>query len=638
MRTFVLWAPAFVNLHVGLPKITVDERTTLLRIAASVNWAPGDLDKIALCISPPDNPARGRREMQNWAPAFLSYFTQTEWDEMQDTASTTVHQNIVFQRLICLGARCLGETTLKGVTSLLIYLQMRCRKDRAMVLPGESKKYFLESVKKAFKKRVRDLRHPIAYVLEIPTEAGVLQQEQPALFNSAFPGDALPAPCPVSIVDVADLDNSYGCRGASRVASSAVVAYVTPGSSGASESAMERMFNSMCALQQQNLAILAPSASAQPPRALARLADMSSPASSVPDSPMSPPPLDDARGLAPPQALEGSIAAPLVMLKLAQPALEVTSLYALDVPTAAATATLEGEVGTASSDQRQELPQAVAPQSSMSCHASAVPAGPDAAPAVGLAALETSGPAHLADAARGGADLACKGGPATPPSTPPRRPPMQAVALPLDQPLTASGMLEQYLVMEKGRRGKAAIADAAAAVAAAEPAAVAAAEPAFAAAGASGANAAATADGPPAAPAVVEVPDAAVGQTAAAPAVAASPAAAVAAPPAAPVKVKRQYTKRVAAAPTADGPPAARAEIASPAPPMKKARSSYNFKPTISHEKSRRQFLVRSGELKLKSVAFMYKEDCAAAKAEEDARGLLSTWHGLWGARELFVE
>ena len=119
----------------------------------------------------------------------------------------------------------------------------------------------------------------------------------------------------------------------------------------------------------------------------------------------------------------------------------------------------------------------------------------------------------------------------------------------------------------------------------------------------------------------------------AAPAVAAPPAAAVAAPPADPVK--RKYTKRVAAAPAPLATAGARAEIASPAPPLKKGKSR---DPSICHEKSRFQFLVRSGELLLKSEAFRYNDDCTAAKAEEDAQRLLTTWTGLWNARELFGE
>jgi hypothetical protein len=83
-------------------------------------------------------------------------------------------------------------------------------------------------------------------------------------------------------------------------------------------------------------------------------------------------------------------------------------------------------------------------------------------------------------------------------------------------------------------------------------------------------------------------------------------------------------------------------------PPMKKARAfavvtsadrgfeivkRIRPKPSVNHEKTRSQFLVRSGDLKLKSETFQYINPETMAQAEADARKLHATWVDLWSRR-----
>ena len=233
--------------------------------------------------------------------------------------------------------------------------------------------------------------------------------------------------------------------------------------------------------------------------------------------------------------------------------------------------------------------------------------------------------------------------------------------------LTAMGMLESYLVMEKARRNTRAtpveaLSEEPAAVAA-EVEAEATAEPAVATApelAAAAGDARSVVEGT-AAPAVATAPAAnkrryvkkahprLASEMHAAPA---SPGPAVPAKrgagPAALPPMKRAVPE--AAAVVAAEMPAApldlalavpagpampvRAALAVPSLRMSATADLYRAKPAINHEKTRSQFLVRSGVLGFKSKQFKYSSAASKADAEKNARDLLKNWQDAWGAMQ----
>ena len=66
----------------GLAGVSDDARASLLDIACSGKWEACDLHKIIGALRKPEAPVatpKARREMQRWAPAFISYYTVDEW-------------------------------------------------------------------------------------------------------------------------------------------------------------------------------------------------------------------------------------------------------------------------------------------------------------------------------------------------------------------------------------------------------------------------------------------------------------------------------------------------------------------------------------------------------------------------------
>jgi len=617
--------------------------------------------------------------MQNLAPAFYAYFTLEEWDAMRSTMATDAHQPIVFQRLIGLGARCLGEPTFKAVASLLLLLQMRCNKDMACHLPWEAKKAFLDAVKLAFKRRIRALKAPVEYLTELPADPAFMKAKHASLYAAAFPCGGDPAVCPLSLIDLIAIDASYGCRGSMKSASSVVTQIASPGSStgGFGEGAIVNMFGQMMALQQQSMAVLGAHGNNQP-RALANMALLAAERSPPPSpsnlgSPLadrSPPPSPLTLPLAdrspPPssssQLLEDSLPPP--ESPRSQTALGAQNLMLEDAATAAPAVDLA--VG----------------------HASAVRA-PAGAVAVGVAMLEDAAAAAPAvDLAVGHASaVRAPAGAVAVGVVQDRCPPAQ----PFQADMTVRGLLGDFLDMEKRKRkGTAAVAAAAATASAAAtpaetlgeaapPQAKVAATPAAATAAATASAAAA-----PAPPPAVAAPAAA---TAAAPAAATASASAAPAPPPAvavptaataaaaaahmhlsAAAARKRYIKKSAPRPEADvesaapaviavvEEPAALAVAAGPAvaakptvamepavaePLLKRARthiveevgrrskeamaaSAKKVKPAMQHERTRRQFLVRGGSLNIKSVSFKYSDVADMPNVESRARAHLA--------------
>jgi hypothetical protein len=109
---------------------------------------------------------------------------------------------------------------------------------------------------------------------------------------------------------------------------------------------------------------------------------------------------------------------------------------------------------------------------------------------------------------------------------------------------------------------------------------------------------------------------------------AAEPIADVAGPAAEPIQIVN--VAGTASEPTVDvAEPAAEPPTAVLAP-MPETLTLRRKMPTVNHEKTRRQYLVRSGNLGLKSVNFKYGSAAEQVQAEADARRLLQTHLAMW--------
>ena len=204
----------------GFAGMSDDARASLLDVACSAKWEADDLRKIIGALRKPDAPAaapKARREMQRWAPAFISYFTVDEWHMLQDPKVAQGDKwDITLQRIIQLGGRTLSEGTFKGIASFLLLLSNQ----HARNLPTATKASVLSKVKEHFRNRLRRKGAPAQehHIVELPPSPAALKATYPDLYGKVFAHEPPTEPiASFSLIEWAAVDASYGCRGSGDV-------------------------------------------------------------------------------------------------------------------------------------------------------------------------------------------------------------------------------------------------------------------------------------------------------------------------------------------------------------------------------------------------------------------------------------
>ena len=193
----------------GLPEISAEQRASLMELAALAPWKPEHEAAVmnALKEKEKKDGAKTRRPMQHFAPQFMGFFTASEWEGELQTRKLDVARSCIFKRMAALGARNLAEPSAKCMASMLLFLTA----PDALQLAPHYKQNFFKDVKVAFKRYVRHLAAPDPYFAVLPSDKD-LRQAHPDLWRTIF-GDQSTSVIRADINGLISLDQSYTCRG-----------------------------------------------------------------------------------------------------------------------------------------------------------------------------------------------------------------------------------------------------------------------------------------------------------------------------------------------------------------------------------------------------------------------------------------
>ena len=198
-----------------LQSVSAEDLAKLHDLAASVSWAEGDLALVMSCLTPPLPESRGkksRRPLQHFSPSFLNYFTASEWALLQAPISYGEKADVCMRRILELGGRNLDEPAMKMMNSLLLLLS----DPNAARMQASQKRVYLDTLKKTFKARVRVAPAPPHYITMLPPAPSDVAKSHPKLYAAAFPivggQESKPTPCAIALSALNAVDNSYGCR------------------------------------------------------------------------------------------------------------------------------------------------------------------------------------------------------------------------------------------------------------------------------------------------------------------------------------------------------------------------------------------------------------------------------------------
>ena len=108
----------------GLTDLSAERRASLLDIAAAARFAAEDEAMVMMLLSESSDARNStRRPMQNFSPAFLSYFVEAQWADLLDPqVQSMLKFNIVQRCLATLSGRNLSEFTLRFVASFFLFI------------------------------------------------------------------------------------------------------------------------------------------------------------------------------------------------------------------------------------------------------------------------------------------------------------------------------------------------------------------------------------------------------------------------------------------------------------------------------------------------------------------------------------
>lgn len=199
--------------------LTVDEMAMLSALAVGVAWAGTDAQTVAEAFVPAQK--RPRNQMQDWT-SIHEFLLKEEWDHMQSGKATLSSiTDIVLQRVVKTGGRCLGEPSLKHVTSLVLALS---EKAEVLVVMEASKKHLMMNhVRLELRRLVRRASEPAVYIEQLPPSIGILRSLYPALVIDAYDAGVGPVNCPLDVKAIHSISMSFRCRGGGGAAQQMVV-------------------------------------------------------------------------------------------------------------------------------------------------------------------------------------------------------------------------------------------------------------------------------------------------------------------------------------------------------------------------------------------------------------------------------
>ena len=220
--------------------------------ALAVPWHGSDRLAIAqaLVAEPAASPLRARRKQQDYT-SLHGFFAEGERLVLRDDSVAMVSKvQLLISRAGKLGCRCPTEPSLKMWASLAI----ATGGDHASMTPAQ-KGEMHRFLRTEFKRAVRYLPDPPAYLEKLPTVPQDLQRLCPQLYREAYESTGPPVACMVDSTLLISVNSSFRCRGADRAAqptnAPAPLTVASPGGD-----ALSQIASMMLSMQHQNQQLL----------------------------------------------------------------------------------------------------------------------------------------------------------------------------------------------------------------------------------------------------------------------------------------------------------------------------------------------------------------------------------------------
>ena len=158
-----------------------------------------------------------RRGMQDFM-AIPDYLLQLEWDHLNaETATLTSRCDLLLNRVIRNGGRCISEHSFKRVTSMLMLTSESA--ERLAVMSRGQKHDMNNFVKDEFKQLIRVTAAPAQYLEVLPSNFELFLQMTQG--NQAYRAGQVPVRCPLDFLEqIRSMETSFKCRGVGSVAQS----------------------------------------------------------------------------------------------------------------------------------------------------------------------------------------------------------------------------------------------------------------------------------------------------------------------------------------------------------------------------------------------------------------------------------
>lgn len=188
------------------------QRADLMELFSTVPWHGDDLSSLLEALDEKKPAARKKRRLGQNFQALMSFGTDSLWQTLNaETAHVEERMTVLFDFMVNLSLRLPDEHTWKLI-GVLIYKDMK-EWNKLIQL---DKKTFTESLKRRYKKRVRNLPDPVEWIEQLPGNPSLLLKQYPRTYAIAFPDGCAPVPCPWDPAKIANATSSFCCRGAGK--------------------------------------------------------------------------------------------------------------------------------------------------------------------------------------------------------------------------------------------------------------------------------------------------------------------------------------------------------------------------------------------------------------------------------------
>lgn len=190
-------------------QLTPAQSSALLELSRDIPWAcQNHCDAVKSAF---EKAVRSpRRELQNFM-AIHDYLLKEEWDALLSSSATQASRtDLLLNRVIRCGGRCLSEHTIKHLTSMLLVLSHPA--ERLALMPSCQKTDLNLFVKGEFKRKLRlDVPEPAHYFVTLPVSFESFRVTA-QVGEAYFPGQ-VPVTCPADVLAVvAQIETSFRCR------------------------------------------------------------------------------------------------------------------------------------------------------------------------------------------------------------------------------------------------------------------------------------------------------------------------------------------------------------------------------------------------------------------------------------------